>query len=271
MATTAVSEHNPEATTPRRTRLLRVAEHIRTQNWTAIGIDFLIVVLGVFVGIQVANWNEARADRARERMLLGELRAEIAATIQVAERRHAGFGQITRSGERALAFLESGEDCGMSCWPLVVDFFHASQWQPMTTHLRTYEELRRSGWPSDRAITRAVDFYLFGTSELEQAAAERPAYRNLVRGLIPVAIHQTYWTRCHLIDVAEVYVENCPEGADPRVSAAAVESIRSHPDVHRTLNEWVGFTYLVAAALDRQNEAGRQALQVIDAELTALQ
>ena len=249
--------------------LRRVMAHVRQQDWTAIGIDFCIVVIGVFVGIQVANWNEARADRARERMLLGELRTEIAAAIQVAEGRHAGFQQITRSGQRALAFLESGQDCGDACWPVVVDFFHASQWQPMTAALRTYEELRRSGWPSNRAITRAVDFYQFNTSELEQASAERPAYRNLVRGLIPAPIHQPYWTRCHVVDAAEVYIEDCPEGVDPSVSAAAVRSIRAHPDVHRTLTQWVGFTYLVTAALDRSNEAGRRALALIDAELGA--
>jgi hypothetical protein len=247
--------------------LRRVIEHVREQNWTAIAIDFVIVVIGVFVGIQVANWNQARADRVRERLLLGELRTEIAATIQLSEGRRAGFDQITRSGQRALAFLEAGTDCGDSCWPVVVDFFHASQWQPMTAALRTYEELRRSGWPSDRAITRAVDFYQFNTSELEQASAERPAYRNLVRGLIPVAIHQPYWTRCHVVGAAEVYVEACPEGVDPSISADAVRAIRSHPDVHRTLTQWVGFTYLVAAALDRQNEAGRRALALIDAEL----
>ncbi|MGD9965852.1 MAG: hypothetical protein AB7T59_04985 [Hyphomonadaceae bacterium] len=34
--------------------------HVRKQEWTAIAIDFAIVVIGVFVGIQVANWNEAR-------------------------------------------------------------------------------------------------------------------------------------------------------------------------------------------------------------------
>ena len=43
--------------------LRRVIEHVHDQNWTAIAIDFVIVVLGVFVGIQVANWNEARIER----------------------------------------------------------------------------------------------------------------------------------------------------------------------------------------------------------------
>ena len=40
--------------------LRRVIEHFRKQEWTAIAIDFVIVVMGVFVGMQVNNWNAAR-------------------------------------------------------------------------------------------------------------------------------------------------------------------------------------------------------------------
>lgn len=40
--------------------LRRVIQHFRNQEWTAIGIDFVIVVFGVVIGILVANWNENR-------------------------------------------------------------------------------------------------------------------------------------------------------------------------------------------------------------------
>ncbi len=43
--------------------LRRVIAHFRKQEWTAIALDFLIVVLGVFVGLQVNNWNAARANQ----------------------------------------------------------------------------------------------------------------------------------------------------------------------------------------------------------------
>ncbi|MGB6228622.1 MAG: hypothetical protein WBF53_00660 [Litorimonas sp.] len=43
---------------------------MREQNWLAIGIDFCIVVVGVFIGIQVASWNEARVE---QRELAGQL------------------------------------------------------------------------------------------------------------------------------------------------------------------------------------------------------
>jgi len=40
--------------------------HVRTQNWAAVGIDFVIVVVGVFVGLQAQQWAETRADRRTE-------------------------------------------------------------------------------------------------------------------------------------------------------------------------------------------------------------
>jgi hypothetical protein len=45
--------------------LRRVIQHVKKQEWTAIWIDLVIVVVGVFIGIQVSNWNAARADEVR--------------------------------------------------------------------------------------------------------------------------------------------------------------------------------------------------------------
>jgi hypothetical protein len=43
----------------------RAIEDVGDQNWTAIGIDFAIVVIGVFVGLQVTSWNEDRIAESR--------------------------------------------------------------------------------------------------------------------------------------------------------------------------------------------------------------
>lgn len=53
--------------------LRRVIEHVRAQNWTAVALDFVIVVMGVFIGFQVTAWNEARIDRATEKIYLQQL------------------------------------------------------------------------------------------------------------------------------------------------------------------------------------------------------
>jgi hypothetical protein len=60
--------------------LRRVIKHFRNQEWTAIGIDFVIVVVGVFIGIQVSNWNIAKQQQERANIysqrLLTELKIE---------------------------------------------------------------------------------------------------------------------------------------------------------------------------------------------------
>lgn len=56
--------------------LRRITQHVKDQNWTAVSLDFFIVVVGVFMGIQLGNWNDARGDRAAERFILERLETE---------------------------------------------------------------------------------------------------------------------------------------------------------------------------------------------------
>ena len=57
--------------------LRRISQHIKDQNWFAVSIDFVIVVVGVFIGIQVANWNDERVAAADEAELMVRLTEEM--------------------------------------------------------------------------------------------------------------------------------------------------------------------------------------------------
>lgn len=248
--------------------LRRVITHVREQNWTAIGIDFVIVVTGVFIGIQVSNWNATQAEHARERLLLGELRAELAESIDQLTIKRNAFAQVARSGDQAIAFLDAGDGCGDDCWSVLVDFFHASQWQQVVVPRSTYDEMRRNGWPRDRDVVDVLEAYHRQSDQVANAVVQPPAYRALIRGLIPLAAHEPYWTHCYeLADGEEVYREECPEGVDPALSAAGVAAIMAHPGVHAALTEWAGFTAGLDVALVGQIAAAERAIAVIDAEL----
>lgn len=69
--------------------LRKLASAIRRQDWFTVFLEVVIVVLGVFIGIQVANWNDARRDREAEALYLDRLYREIAAILQRAEADYA--------------------------------------------------------------------------------------------------------------------------------------------------------------------------------------
>jgi len=62
--------------------LRRITEHVRNQNWVAVLIDFFIVVVGVFIGLQVSNWNDTLGDRADEQRYLAELEKDLGTALE---------------------------------------------------------------------------------------------------------------------------------------------------------------------------------------------
>lgn len=61
--------------------LSRIIHHLKTQNWTAVALEFVIVILGVVIGFQVTGWAAERADRVSEATHLGYLAADLRADI----------------------------------------------------------------------------------------------------------------------------------------------------------------------------------------------
>lgn len=55
----------------------RIMERLRKQEWTAVAIEFAIVVLGVFLGLQANNWNQAAIDHRAEAAYLSQLRGDL--------------------------------------------------------------------------------------------------------------------------------------------------------------------------------------------------
>ena len=61
--------------------LSRISRAVREQNWFAVTIEFLIVVLGVVIGFQIQSWNETRQEQEREAEYLRRLDVELTAVI----------------------------------------------------------------------------------------------------------------------------------------------------------------------------------------------
>ncbi len=86
--------------------LRRVIAHFHKQEWTAIFLDFLIVVAGILIAFQITNWNETRQDRQREALILDRLQADFSqlrtlstVSIKIHERNFDGLDAVVRALE----------------------------------------------------------------------------------------------------------------------------------------------------------------------------
>lgn len=82
--------------------LRRIGEAARRQDWFVVVVEVLVVVFGVFIGLQVDNWNEARKDRVKESAYLARLDAEMDVIL---ERLEAGVNVARESSEAASMLL----------------------------------------------------------------------------------------------------------------------------------------------------------------------
>ena len=244
--------------------LRRLTRHVKEQNWFAVGLDFVIVVVGVFIGIQVANWNEARAEYREETGALVTLRGELQASIVATQAKVEAYKQATEAGRRSLAFLKSNNDCAAACWDRLVDFMHASQWQNLEVNSSSYQNMRNQGFPTSVVLSDAVEKYLAQSQGNVTAFKDMPVYRSLVRQLVNIEAQEHYWEICwSLVDGIEEYVLDCPEGISPDESRMTVNAIIDDPGIERHLTEWLGAIVSLPQTLGDQNLAAQRAVDLI--------
>ena len=82
------------------TILGRLSAAVREQNWFAVGLEVLIVIVGVVIGFQVTAWGQERANRDKEQTYLRQLVRDLAETERLAEDLGRGMAPLERAPRR---------------------------------------------------------------------------------------------------------------------------------------------------------------------------
>jgi hypothetical protein len=249
--------------------LRRVIEHFRKQQWTAIGIDFVIVVLGVFIGIQVANWNEARVERQRAHAYLERIHTDLETDLRNYRDRMAFWGVVSNYGRAGLAYAETGSAAGASQWRLLLSYFQASQVAEYYTVSATYDELKSAGdlhLISNVSLRNALALYY--TNAANPVLTERPQYRIHVREIVPLDIQEYIWSTCfRTTPTGEQELIDCPAPVSEARAGAVVNAIRSDRALIGELRYWMS-TMTVATNIGEDRVANATELsQAVAAEM----
>ncbi len=224
--------------------LRRFAQALKEQNWTSIAIEFVLLVLGVFLGIQVANWNEARVEDAKARAYLARVHGNFASDLQSIERREMFWRQVIGHGKHAIRYAETGELVDGSAWKTVLAFYQASQlWQWVTAD-STYQEMRSGGELGlirDQRLRDAMSsYYLENGSGTAYLFAMQPEYRKIVRGLTPQIVADHIWTQCWLQpSPTEQQLPDCDSPISEAEAQSVLDGYLKHATLLPELRFWV--------------------------------
>jgi len=175
----------------------RIHDHVAHHNWFAVFVDLMIVVVGVFLGAQANNWNQARIERADA----AEYRQEIIDDLKSNEvdltSRKAYYGAAREHAIAALLALESPSRPRAE--PFLIDAYQASQvWlRPL---VRTgYDEMVSAGL--SRSIggkdTRSrLTAYYTQMKQFEVNVLGTTPFRERVRRSMPYAVQSAIRTKC---------------------------------------------------------------------------
>lgn len=219
--------------------LRSVVRHVRDQNWIAVGIDFAIVVIGVFFGIQVSNWNESRREALRADGYLARIHDDLSADQQSLARHAVFWRQVVGHGQAAIRYAETGELVDGSAWKTLLAFYQASQLFPWLTRDTTYQELRSAGElgliTDDDLRAALAEYYVTGNgAQFNFLLAVVPEYRT------PSIASAQVWAKCHSAPAFDQqYLHDC-DSPMPEVDAQAVlDAYLADPRLLLELRFWI--------------------------------
>ena len=224
--------------------LRRLSQSIKQQNWTAIWIEFILLVAGVFLGIQVANWNEERNDDVRAKAYLERIKDNLNTDLQAIKRREVFWKQVIDYGNSAIRYAETGELVDGSAGKTVLAFYQASQLWPWVTNDTTYQELSNGGelgLIKDGNFREALTkYYSEGAgNDLDYILSSQPEYRKIVRGLTPVAVSNHVWAKCwKLPNAYQQYLLDCESPISEAAAQKVLDAYLKHPELLSELRFW---------------------------------
>lgn len=218
--------------------LRSVTKHVKEQNWFAVFLDLLIVVIGVFIGIQVSNWNEQLVGEKQAQVLLKRVHHDLTNdTLSITA--ELDYQSVVRNYAMTAIDAINGVN-SVSDEQFVIGAYQATQMNNAWSNRATYNEMLSTGQINliqDEAL-KAQIFGYYAVDFSTAAFVTRVApYREFIRGHLPVAIQDAIKAQCgdEIFQVANAFSSKLPPTCDldfpDEALHEAANLLRSLPDM----------------------------------------
>ena len=178
--------------------LLRsISKHVNDQNWFAVGIDFLIVVFGVFMGIQLGNWNEDRKNQDLAINYIERLHTEIGLETQLWDKAADYFVTTQNYGRIALHGFDRPVDELDD--QFLIALYQASQVWYVAPNRATFDELQSTGRIvniKDEDLRMALANHYLRVGQTGFTLSQTSQYRRIARLFLHQDVQAQIRSKC---------------------------------------------------------------------------
>jgi hypothetical protein len=164
-----------------------IVDHVRKLEWPAIGIELVIVIVGVFIGMQVSNWNDEREARQRGAMFAERLKADLREEAWYYQLQIEYSRDVLAKAERAVDALSGRSNASNEA--LLISAYRATQYKQKARRRATYDELVSTGTlgliKSQTLRNTALQVYNFPTLDNVAREGMQSRYREAFRMTLP--------------------------------------------------------------------------------------
>ena len=123
--------------------LRKIISGFRRQDWIAVAIELIVVIAGVFIGVQASNWNAQRETDQKAAVFTARLEADLREEAWGYEYYIEYYKEVAASAEATADGLTG--DAPLSDEALLIDAYRASQFHESIRRRTTFDELTSTG------------------------------------------------------------------------------------------------------------------------------
>ena len=249
----------------------RFLQRLKQHQWGAIATELAIVIIGVFIGMQVSNWNQALTDARLGHTYSARLTADLEHDLGARRGLVNYYAAVLASIETTDALLADPASDPKS---LVINAYRATEYNYRAPSRATWDEIVSSGdtglLPRGVAVS-AADYFGYDSANNVRDILSHSAYRYRVRTLMPLGLQKALRAGCS--DVRDEnqnitgFKADCSLAMDPGVILATAQALRTDPVVRESLRYQYSNVYSARLYIKGEETAIEHALAAIQRPL----
>lgn len=249
--------------------LTRLVRSFREHDWFTAFVELVLLIVGIFAGVQLDRWNDERLDRKLANEYREQLIRELGVERNDVEVLIAYHEQVREFAMTALTAWDEAPAAGAE--ELVVALFQASNILPVVSARGAFDALSNNGLlelVGGPALTSRLSAYY--NQGLSSIFLEEKRYRTELRGVMPIAVQTRIRDDCVQISFDERVTEqlsaDCDLGLPQAEAQRILADIVAYPQMRAYLRQAVSRDSI---SIDLLNSK-RDFVDVLLAELLAL-